>query len=154
MLTQRARWAKTYTINSPFFLLHVSPISYSLVTLVSLYKTGLIFNDVAKWFVHKKAKHCSLIISWWLDGFSIHFSIHDFRFINNFMVHSFLTRWPRSISSSTRKSLSFGDHSIRTGICSKTVADLDPGSGIVLFDHWKNSDPGSGINIPDPQHQK
>jgi hypothetical protein len=36
----------------------------------------------------------------------------------------------------------------------KTVADLDPGPGIVLFDRWKNSDPGSGINIPDPQHQK
>ncbi len=35
-------------------------------------------------------------------------------------------------------------------------ADLDPGSGIVLTwirdPDWKNSDPGSGINIPDAQH--
>jgi hypothetical protein len=32
--------------------------------------------------------------------------------------------------------------------------DPDPGSGIFLAldPRWKNSDPGSGINIPDPQH--
>ncbi len=34
------------------------------------------------------------------------------------------------------------------------MADLDPGSGIFLTldPGWKDSDPGSGINIPDPQH--
>ncbi len=33
-------------------------------------------------------------------------------------------------------------------------ADADPGSGIIktLDPEWKNSDPGSGINFPDPQH--
>ncbi len=35
-------------------------------------------------------------------------------------------------------------------------ADLDPGSGIFLTwirdPGWKNSNPGSGIKIPDPQH--
>jgi hypothetical protein len=34
-------------------------------------------------------------------------------------VHIFLIRWPRLISNSTRKSPSSGDHSTRTGICSK-----------------------------------
>jgi hypothetical protein len=34
------------------------------------------------------------------------------------------------------------------------IRDADPGPGIFLTldPGWKNSDPGSGINIPDPQH--
>jgi hypothetical protein len=31
-------------------------------------------------------------------------------------------------------------------------ADSDPGIFLTLDPGWKNSDPGSGINIPDPQH--
>jgi hypothetical protein len=33
-------------------------------------------------------------------------------------------------------------------------ADPDPGSGffVIPVPGWKNSDPGSGINIPDPQY--
>jgi hypothetical protein len=31
-------------------------------------------------------------------------------------------------------------------------ADADPGIFLTLDPGWKNSDPGSGINIPDPQH--
>jgi hypothetical protein len=31
-------------------------------------------------------------------------------------------------------------------------SDLDPGSFLTLDPGWKNLDPGSGINISDPQH--
>jgi hypothetical protein len=43
-----------------------------------------------------------------------------------------------------------------TGLKILKFFDADPGSGIFLTRNpvWKNSEPGFGINIPDPQHCK